>query len=125
MVGYSLHSNFEELYAFVKSIKPGKMTTQWQTQRNKLPVDKLNQQQLNQFQFLKSFKQSGLPRLIDKFTDPSKLSDEYKYLLDLENLIVIKKDLGLSIVTEKRMLTLRQDSVDSNDNSYIFNYKDR
>ncbi len=128
MVGYSLHSNFEELYAFVKSIKPGKISTQWQTQRNKLPVDKLNQQQLNQFQYLKSFKQSGLPRLVDKFTDPEKLSDEYRFLLDLENLITIKKDLGLSVVEEKRMLlALRQeDSVDSHDNSsYIFNSKDK
>jgi len=33
MVGYSLHSNYEEIYTFVKSIKPGKLSTQWQTKK--------------------------------------------------------------------------------------------
>jgi len=123
MVGYSLHSNFEEIHAFVKSIKPGKITTQWKTQSKKLPVEKISQKQLNHFEFLKSFQQSGLSKLVDAYTDPSKLSDEYIFLNNVENLMSVKKNLGLSILEEKRMLASKK-SFEENE-SHIYNYKDK
>jgi len=95
-IGYSLHSNYDELELFLKSIKPAKLTATPNTQKNRLPREKLVQSKLNQYQKLKATKPNGIQNLALKYCDQKKLSEEYRSLLNLSVLAVIQKELGLT-----------------------------
>lgn len=81
MVGYSLHSNYVEITQFVKSIMPGKITTDFKTQANKKSQEELEKAGItNKFDYLRSIKQDGL-YFLSKFCDFSRMSQEYQNLL--------------------------------------------
>jgi len=86
----------------VKSILPGKITTDWKTQKRKQPAEKLKDKPLSKFEYLKSVQQNGLYYL-SKFCDFQRLSEEYKRLSEKEILIEIQKALGLTMTELQRV----------------------
>lgn len=74
---YSLHSNFQELETFVKSIQPAIIKKVNKTRR----VDERYQKLLEFTQHLislKKLKQRGYDELFAKYTNPENLTAEYK-----------------------------------------------
>mmetsp|Transcript_11933 Transcript_11933/g.10303 ORF Transcript_11933/g.10303 Transcript_11933/m.10303 type:complete len:91 (-) Transcript_11933:703-975(-) len=90
MVGYSLHSNYEEITQFVKSIMPAKITTDFKTQEKKKPVEELEKDGVNKFQLLRSMKQNGR-YFLSKFEDFSQASEEYKKFMDKKTMLAVRE----------------------------------
>ena len=61
----------------------------------KMPLEKLKRSKLNKFQRLKNMKMTGLEAMLTAHCDESKLSEEYKTILDVQVLAAIQKELGL------------------------------
>ena len=77
-MGYSLHSNFQELIDFVKSICPGKISTEHRNKSDK-KIKKIDliKDDFVEMNDLRRMEQDGINILIEKYTMTETLSEEY------------------------------------------------
>ncbi|KAL4481424.1 hypothetical protein ABPG72_010577 [Tetrahymena utriculariae] len=123
LLPYSLHSNFEELELFVRSIYPSVLNT---VVRNQAKGEKINN--ITQFSAymvtLMNLKQRGVEFFQKNYIDFSTISKNYQNLmLNSENVSKINKALGLELSEKDKLV---EDTIDfQSKHSQIFKNKKR
>ncbi|KAL4433126.1 hypothetical protein ABPG74_010821 [Tetrahymena malaccensis] len=123
LLPYSLHSNFEELELFVRSIYPSVLNT---VVRNQAKGEKINN--ITQFSAymvtLMNLKQRGVEFFQKNYIDFSTISKNYQNLmLNQDNVSKINKALGLELSEKDKLV---EDTIDfQSKHSQIFKNKKR